>query len=256
VTRTVEAGLRSGTEGRWHWRANWFRAANQDDILFVASEQTSFGYFKNFGRTQRDGVEASLMTRWRNLWLRGGYTYLRATFQSPERVNGTGNSTNAEALEGEPGFESSIAIEPGNRIPLVPAHLFRANLQWQATRRLSVDATILGVSSSLARGDENNLHQPDGIYYLGEGRIPGYGIVNVGLTYQASRRWQLFAQCTNLFDRGYATAGQLGPSGFLPDGRFQSRPFAPIDGEYPVTQSTFLAPGAPRGVWGGARLRF
>ncbi len=256
VTRTVEAGFRSGSEGRWQWRANWFRATNRDDILFVASEQTSFGYFKNFGQTQRDGVEASLTTRWRSIWLRGGYTFLRATFQSPERVNGTGNSTNEEAQEGELGLESSIAIEPGNRIPLVPAHLVRANVQWQATRRLSIDGTVVGVSSSFARGDENNEHQPDGIYYLGSSRIPGYGIVHSGVRYQLGTRWEIFAQCNNLFDRQYATGGQLGPSGFLPDGRFLARPLPPVDDEYPVTQSTFLAPGAPRAAWAGVRVRF
>lgn len=39
------------------------RADNRDDILFVASAQTGFGYFKNFGSTRRQGLELSLDTR-------------------------------------------------------------------------------------------------------------------------------------------------------------------------------------------------
>ena len=34
-----------------------FRADNRDDILFVLSEQTGFGYFRNFGETRRKGIE-------------------------------------------------------------------------------------------------------------------------------------------------------------------------------------------------------
>ena len=33
-------------------------------------------------------------------------------------------------------------------------------------------------------------------------------------------------------------------------------PFPPIDGEFPVRQTTFLGPGAPFRVWAGARVRF
>ncbi len=50
VTRTFEAGVRGGIEGKWSWNAGWFRADNRGDILFVSSEQTGFGYFRTFGR--------------------------------------------------------------------------------------------------------------------------------------------------------------------------------------------------------------
>jgi outer membrane receptor protein involved in Fe transport len=55
VTRTVEAGVR-GTSGGFSWNAGLFRATNRDDILFVMSEQTGFGYFRNFGSTRRQGI--------------------------------------------------------------------------------------------------------------------------------------------------------------------------------------------------------
>ena len=67
---------------------------------------------------------------------------------------------------------------------------------------------------------------------------------------------EIHARISNLFNRRYSTAAQLGPLGFNPEGIFQARPFGVNDdGEYPLQHSTFLAPGAPRGIWGGVRLR-
>ncbi len=62
VTRTLEAGIR-GKHGAIGWNAGVFYATNQDDILFVASTQTGFGYFKNFGSTRRRGIELGISGR-------------------------------------------------------------------------------------------------------------------------------------------------------------------------------------------------
>ena len=62
---------------------------------------------------------------------------------------------------------------------------------------------------------------------------------------------QLVAQVTNLFDRRYYTAGQLGPFGFTDTGSFIARPLPAIDGEFPVRHATFYAPGAPVRMWVG-----
>ncbi len=256
VTRTVEAGARGRLPGETRWSVGWFRADNRNDILFVASEQTGFGYFRNFGETLRQGVEVDLSTRVRRLSLGGGYTYLDATFQSAEQVNGAGNSTNEEAQEGLSGMEGSIAIAPGNRIPLTPGHMLKGWADVDVTSRLVLNAGLVAVSRSWARGNENNQHQPDNTYYTGPGISPGYAVVNVGARYQASRNVQFFVNINNVLDRRYYTAAQLGPTGFTPSGNFIARPFPAIDGEYPVRQSTFFAPGAPRGAWGGIRVRF
>ncbi len=57
VTRTSKGASRGHCRGV-SWNAGVFRAANRDDILFVTSEQTGFGYFKNFGETRRQGIRA------------------------------------------------------------------------------------------------------------------------------------------------------------------------------------------------------
>ena len=253
VTRTIEAGLRGGLESRFNWNIGWFRADNRQDILFVASDQTGFGYFKNFGKTRRQGVKFDVNSQFWRLGLGSSYTFLEATFQSPEIVGGSGNSANDAAAKG---LDGVIRIQPGARIPLIPRHIFKAFADLRATSKLMVNLGLVAVSSSYARGNENNLHQPDGLYYRGSGSSPGYAVVNLGAHYQVTRRLQFFVQINNLFDRHYYTAAQLGPTGFADNGTFIARPFPAVNGEFPIQHATFYAPGAPRGAWGGVKFKF
>lgn len=253
VTKTFEAGVRGRQESNLRWSAGWFRGQNYNDLLFVASEETGFGYFTNFGKTQREGVEANLNGRIRRLTLGGGYTFLSATYQSAQLVDGAGNSSNDA---GAPGLDGNIAIQPGDRIPLIPRQMLKAYGDWQATSKLSVDLDFVAMSRSFARGNENNLDQPDGIYYLGPGSSPGYGVVNLGARYQIHARVQLFAQINNLLDHRYYTAAQLGVSPYDNGGAFIAQPFPPVNGNFPVRTTTFYAPGAPFGVFGGLRFTF
>jgi outer membrane receptor protein involved in Fe transport len=255
VTRTFDAGVRGGHETRWNWSAGWFRAENRNDILFVASNQTGFGYFKNFGRTRRQGLEADINSRIGRFTLGGGYTFLDATYQSPETVDGSSNSTN-DAAGTAKGLGGTIQIRPGARIPLIPQHMFKAFADVQATKKFAVDLGLSAFSNSYARGNENNQHQADGVYYLGPGTVPGYAVVNLGARYQVHRHLQVFAEINNLFDRTYYSAAQLGPTGFTADGNFIARPLPAIGGEFPVVHATFYAPGAPRAAWGGIRFQF
>ena len=75
-----------------------------------------------------------------------GYTFLSATYESEETVNGESNSTNDAAEDGEPGLEGSIEIVPGDRIPLIPRHMFKAYADIPLGSRLSVDVDLLAVS--------------------------------------------------------------------------------------------------------------
>jgi outer membrane receptor protein involved in Fe transport len=256
-TRTFEAGLRNGGEvGHFNWRAGWFRASNHNDLLFVTSKQTGNGYFKNFGETLRQGVEVHLSGRIQSLTLGGNYTFLRATYESAETLNGSSNSANDSAAAGSPGMDGVIRIQPGNRIPLMPQHTLKTFADMQFNRKLSADLDFVAVSSSYARGNENNQSRPDGIYYLGPGNSPGYGVLNLGGRYQLQKRAQIFAQINNIFDHHYYTGAQLGPTGFTDQGTFIARPLPAVNGDSPIVHATFYAPGAPRGAWAGLRLNF
>jgi outer membrane receptor protein involved in Fe transport len=247
VTRTWEAGL-LGTVGRMHWHAGLFRATNDDDILFVADNAAGFGYFRNFGRTRRQGVELGAEGHAGPFALSAHYTWLDATFQSGETINSPGNSS-ADA-------NGNIAIRPGDRLPLVPHHVFKARAEWQVTPAWSVELGLLGVSGSTARGNENGRHRPDGMHFLGSGATSGHVVFDLGTTWQATARLRFFAQMDNLFDRRYATAAQLGATGFTADGAFLARPFAAQGDNAGLVHSTFYAPGAPRTFRAGLRYTF
>ncbi|MEG3122384.1 TonB-dependent receptor [Sphingomonas sp. GB1N7] len=253
VATTFEGGVHGGGKGLT-WRVGAFRTDARDDILFVADDTAGFGYFRNFGRTRRQGVDVDASYTLGQFRLSGHYTWLDATYRSPEVVNGGGNSSNNGPA---PGFEGEIAIAKGNRIPLIPRNVFKAAIGWDPIKALSFDLDMIAVSGANARGNENGAHRPDGIYYLGEGRTRAYAVVNFGAEVRPIARVSLYVQVNNLFDKQYATAAQLGTTGFDASGNFVARPFAGpvIGGERPLLGSTFYAPGAPRWVQVGAKIR-
>jgi outer membrane receptor protein involved in Fe transport len=254
LTRTVEAGARGESPAGIAWTAALFRADNIDDILFVADNQAGYGYFRNFGRTRRQGLELGASGRAGTLTVAVHYTLLDATYRSSEVVGGTGNSSNDGA---GPGFDGNITIHPGDRIPLIPRQLFKASLQWDIAAHWSLDLDLLMSSGGYASGNENNQHAPDGMYYLGPGSSAAYGVLNLGGEWMPNEALTLFVQVGNLLDRHYATASQLGATAFLSNGNFASRPFTGpvIGGERPLLNATFLAPGAPRSLLLGLRYR-
>ena len=254
IARTVEGGANL-TLGHWRARAGVFRAVNRDDILFVADDQAGFGYFRNFGRTRRQGVDADLSGKLGPLGLNAHYTYLDATYRSEETVDGSANSSNEGPA---PGFEGEIDIERGDRIPLIPHHLFKAGLTLDPVSWLTLSADMVASAGVIARGNENGEHEPDGVYYLGEGKTDAYAVVNAGVEFRPAPQLAIYAQIFNLLDKDYATAAQLGATGFDGVGNFVARPFAApvIDGERPLLGSTFFAPGAPRSVQVGLKLAF
>jgi outer membrane receptor protein involved in Fe transport len=83
-------------------------------------------------------------------------------------------------------------------------------------------------------------------------------VFNLGGEVRTGKPFTLFFTVRNLFNRGYVTAAQLGRTAFDAAGNFVARPFVgpTVDGERPLLSSTFYAPGAPRSIELGARLRF
>ena len=259
VSRTYEFGIRGNPDGRYHYSAGYFHTVNYDDLLFVASQQTGFGYFQNFGRTRRQGVEAAAGARLRNLDAGVEYTFLQATYQSTQVIEADSNSSNSNATGGEKGVTDGglITIVPGNQIPQVPQHMLKVYADYHPVRKLGISADFQGIGSSFVKGNENNLHAPDGRYYLGSGKVPAYGVVNMGARYTFGPHYQLFAEMNNLLNRHYYTTGQLATSAYNDSGAFAAREFTPYaGGDYPVRNTTFVSPGAPFAVFGGLKVSF
>ena len=254
VARTVEGGVAATIAGI-RARAGVFRTVNRDDILFVADDQAGFGYFRNFGKTRRQGVDVDLAGDLGPFRLTAHYTLLDATYRSEETVDGSGNSSNEGVA---PGFEGEIDIDRGDRIPLIPRHVFKAGATWDPVAFATLSADVIAVSGVYARGNENNDHEPDGIYYLGEGKTDAYAVLNLGTEVRPGKGLAIYLQVNNVLDKEYATAAQLAATGFDATGNFVARPFATtsVDGERPLLSSTFYAPAVPRSVQLGARLSF
>lgn len=258
VTTTVETGLRGGSASRFAWNVGLFRSDNRDDLLFVSDNASGFGYFRNFGHTRRQGLEAGVsLVVTKGLTLSASLTLLDATYRSPEVVNGASNSSNrTNAEEGLPGVDGTISIHPGDRIPLVPRRLLKLGADYEAGAwTLGLDVNASG--GATARGNENGQHQSDGVYYLGPGRSAGYAVANLSAGFKPTANSKVFVQVNNVFDRQYATAAQLGATGFNAAGNFEARPFpANTAGQRPLRRGTFFAPGAPRAVSLGVKVGF
>ena len=265
VTDTWEVGLRGKPELSFIRNLNWnvgaFRAENHNDILFVSSVELGTGYFQNFAKTRREGVDADLNGRVGRVTWGLDYTFLEATYQSNAVVDGSASNTSDTALSGYPGLDGNIYVHPGNRIPLIPKQTGKAYASFEATKRLVFDLSEVTVSSSYARGNENNAYKADGVYYSGPGVSPGYAITNFLAHYDLTKRLQLAVQIDNLFDKHYYTVAQLANTGLNAQGDVVTRPFpaygtGPQSGNYPAQSATFFAPGAPRRAWVELRLRF
>ena len=136
----------------------------------------------------------------------------------------------------------------------MPRHIAKLLVDYRVNGQWSLSSTLIANGASHARGNENNLHQPDGKFYVGSGRAAGFATVNLAARYEPGKCVQVTFRVNNLFDTHYVTGSQLGATGFDRNGNFQARPFGDNGAEgYALQSSTFYAPGAPRQFWIGLR---
>ena len=258
VTTTVEAGLRGTTASEWSWNIGVFRADNRDDLLFVADNASGLGYFRNFGKTRRQGLELALRSGAKSGWAVGGnLTLLAATYRSAETVGAAGNSSNSAAAAGLPGTDGTIQLRPGDRIALLPRGSLKLFAETGLTSQWRANVDLTASTGAVARGNENGAHRPDNIHYTGPGHSAGYAVVNMNLDWRPTAALRMFLQVNNLLDRKFTSAAQLGADGFDAQGNFIARPLPQnTNGDHPLRHGTFMAPGAPRAAWVGARFSF
>jgi outer membrane receptor protein involved in Fe transport len=246
VARTVELGVRGNLpDHRLVWSADLFHTVNSNDIQFVATA-TNQGYFDNVGATRRQGLDFAVGGKEGGLTWRAAYSFVDATFQSSFQVSAQSNST------ANP--DGNILVRPGDRIPLIPRHTGRLLVDYELNKRWEIGGNVVVASGSFLHGNENNADQAGGIngqgtFVSGNGWIPGYTVVNLRSTMHASRRLDVFARVSNLFDKRYSTAGFLTSDSFNPNGSFRPNPDD-------WTNENAVSPAPPRAVWAGVRIRF
>ncbi|WP_272546507.1 TonB-dependent receptor [Burkholderia cepacia] len=229
ISKTFEAGMRGRIGAATTWSAAAYRTTLTDDIQFISSPASAQGYFRNVGDTRRQGIELAGRTRFGPLGVGLSYSYVDATYRSSWTEHSPANSA-ADA-------NGNVAVKQGDHIPGIPAHTVKLRLDYAATPRWDIGANVTWRSGVYARGDENNQDV--------NGRISGYVLVDLDMRYRITKRFEVFASVTNLFDKRYASFGVLGQN-------FFHGPNHTFDGANPVNEQ-FVGPGAPRGAWVGVR---
>ena len=233
VAKTWEAGFRGDLnrfldDADFIWNLGFFHTTSHDDIIFRRSgDSPSEGFFSNVGQTQRYGVETGLTSNVYSLFsdiddwsFSTNYTYLNAKFKDGFPIQDPRDLANPTSLD----------VAGGARIPGLPEHIYKASLgltlwkQWS----LSIDSQYSG--EQYFRGDEANITDPLG----------GYWVFNARTELKINEHVALFGRVDNIFDRDYKTFGVYGQADEVLGPAFDS--------------GRFVSPGAPRAGWVGIRL--
>jgi outer membrane receptor protein involved in Fe transport len=232
VAQTIEGGLRWKNSQDYNLAVSLYRTDNKDDILFLASDQTGMGYFSNFDKTRHEGVDISASKSWGTVRMNTSYSYLKATYEAE-----------ADLQAGD----REMAITPGMRLPGLPLHTLKLNLEWQATPQLSLGAGVHYNSNLPTQGNEDGKVGDDDDA-VADASIKGHTLLNLKANYQLQKGLTLFGKINNVLDTRYETYGMIGDSNFNPDG-------SKIDDGL-NTIAKFVAPGAPRSYMVGLRYQF
>ena len=230
VAQTIEGGLRWKNSQDYNLAVSVYQTDNKDDILFIASGTPGLGYFNNFDKTRHQGVDISASKTWGTVRMNSSYSYLKATYEAE-----------AELQAGE----REMDITPGMRLPGLPLHTLKLNLEWQATPQLSLGAGVHYNSSLPTQGNEDGKVGEDDDA-VADATIKGHTLLNLIANYQLQKGLSLFAKINNVLDTRYETYGMIGENNFA------------LDGSETNTQTVakFVAPGAPRSYLVGLRYQF
>jgi len=239
VARTVEGGVRGSFGGandkeRLSWAFGIFHTANTDDIINVASEVPLFGFFQNAGRTLRQGIEAKVNyqnDRW-NAY--ANYTFVDATYQSAIALNSPNNPAAPDP------DNPVIQVHPGDHIPGIPAHRFKAGAEYNVTDRWKIGADLNVVGSQYLIHDDSNQNP----------KVPAYWVANLHSSYQINKAFEVFGLINNLFNNHYYVAGT-----FFDTGGFTSANPA-VPNFLALNDPRTFVPGMPFAAYAGVRARF
>lgn len=240
VARTVEAGVRGHFDDAkaGSYSVSVHRTVSDDDILFFTSPSRQ-GYFSNFERTRRQGLDAMLSRQSGNVDVRLSYSYLQAIYDAEGEI-----FTGARHVQ----------VRSGTPIAGLPRHTAKLALDWLPTPQLTLGADLHVMSSLVTNGNEDGLiedPEDDEAPQRGNWRIPGHGLLTLRASYRPAPRWELFARLSNVLDRRYETFGAVAPDLF-PHGQL----IRPHDEPGDAANARFVAPGAPRTLVAGLRYRF
>jgi iron complex outermembrane recepter protein len=197
VARTIELGLRGAFAlrdgARLSYDLGYFHSDLDDDIAFINSTTLGRAYFANIGATRRQGIDASLELK-TDQWIAYiAYAYLEATFQSGF-TEPAGSNPAADA-------NGNITIQPGDRLPGIPANQLKLGVTYKVTDRWTVGASAIAASGAYLFGDDANL----------TAKLPAYVTLNLSTSYQITDNIQIFGWAQNVTNQRYYTYGTFSP---------------------------------------------
>jgi iron complex outermembrane receptor protein len=216
-----------GDENRLNYNLGLYRSNLDDDIIFVNSVTINRAFFTNVGQTRRQGVDAGLEYKTPRWSAYAAFTYTDATYQSGF-VEAAGSNPAADA-------NGNITINPGDRLPGVPAYQGKMGLTYHVTDQWTLGGVLLAQSGQFLVGDEANLTP----------QLPAFFTLNLSSSYQITPHVQLFAAVENVTNEKYYTFGTFSPttSVFLAQAPNATNPRA-------------YSPAAPVGGFAGVRITF
>jgi outer membrane receptor protein involved in Fe transport len=239
VARTAEIGARVRLSSKTRINATAYRTDNRDDILFLRAGATNLGYFDNFDRTRREGLELGIDHSVEDWSFKFDIAHVKATYQA------------AGVLQLG---ERNVNVTPGTRIAGVPATTAKFSVDWFVNPQWSVGAQVTAAGKQITQGNE------DGLIDDGEDGeaatkknwgIRGFTLLNFRLDYRPTDKLTATLRINNALNRRYETYGAVGADLF-PNGK----PLAPHLESTDAALAKFVAPGAPRAVFAGLRYAF
>ncbi|MBM3543288.1 MAG: TonB-dependent receptor [Alphaproteobacteria bacterium] len=258
VSHTWEAGIR-GERQRGNellqWSAGLFRTLNTDDIITVFSPIAGRGVFENGGDTLRQGIEASVAYSNDRWFTYANYAFIDATYETALELAAPDNprATECETRGGDDDDEDEVGeddddevrcifVRPGDRIPGIPQHRFKAGFDYWITSKWKFGADTLAVSSQYFFQDDSNINQPLG----------GYWTVDLHTSYDITPRIQIFGLINNVFDREYGVFGTF----FNLEAGNSAASADPALGDDFFTNPRTITPGPPVVAYGGVKVKF
>ena len=240
VAKTYETGLRGKLSETFKWNTSIYRTMNHDDIHFIQSSTLggSLGYFDNVGRTKRQGFDLGLTGVIDKLFLRAGYSFVSAKYDSDLTLINEVNST--------AGADGEFQVRKGNYLAGIPKHQFKLRAQYEVFPKWTVGTNVVYYSDQFVHGNDNNSHVSGA---LTPGKLSGYTVVNLDTQVDVGQGWKVFAKAINIFDKDYYSAGRLAETHFSSSGAWNGTDA----GERSLTS---VVPGAPRAAWIGVRYEF
>jgi outer membrane receptor protein involved in Fe transport len=212
VAKTLEFGGRGKLGSHTDWTAAGFDSRLSNDIQFIASS-TALGYFANVGDTERRGFELGARSRINAWTLSANYGRVDAIYKSP--------FTTAAGEQ----------VVRGNKIPGIASQTLKLRPTYAVNQNVLLGANLIFVGSQFAHGNESN-RDPNG-------KVAGYGLVNLDAHYSIRRDLKVSVQISNLLNKPYSTYGLSG-----------------ITSIYTVVTQQFNTPAPPRGLWVGLTYKF